>query len=712
MRGKEQDTRRPFGRVLSGQVPAVLWAAAGGLTIVYWRLSAALVQPFWCGMTGEHALGAVLAWCIYAITVFALMQAALLPAMMVFRGRAWRLSLTPVAASLALVALRALIGAYTQPDFPASPWLGVAGFAAAAAFFALLGVLRLIPAWLSALLLFGAVLAGMFALEVFGRFFVLAQDHVAFARTAGRAWMVLVLLAGTVMLFGGRAPARRQAFRLAALTAVACVTPWAVVELPAVLRPPRDAVHPNIVLITPDAMRADYLSAYGGHVETPTFDSLAGRGVRFDRAYATSPHTGPSLFSLMYASYPPPAEPDEPMPEYFLRLSNLLADPSLPTFAEYLAEAGYVTAVLNGNDVLTDWSRRGEFLRGLDVSVELPLPPAEHSPWLEHFAFLRSILEPFFPEVSRAWPLDSTRRLTVYARSFIRLNHRRPFFLWVHFMDPHTPYSPPRAFRTGEETLDFWPPTADESIDWDPDPYADEFLQKDREARAEQARLLYEGEIRYVDHATGRILAMLERLGLDGKTYVCISSDHGEEFLDHGSMLHGQTFYDEVIRVPLIFAGPSVEHRQVDSVVSLIDVMPTLFRLARVPPAPEWEGEDLSPVLRDPSHALEEGRARYAWVNSLALGDHPAPAARMIVENGYKLIEEIESGNVMLFDLDEDPRETVDLSGELPDLADRLARRLREAAERAAERWAAFAAAAPDTDASAIEERLEALGYL
>jgi arylsulfatase A-like enzyme len=567
--------------------------------------------------------------------------------------------------------------------------------------------------WVSPVLLSGAVLSGICALEVFGRFFVLAADHVVFARTAGLAWMAVTFLAGSVLLFGSRLPTRLQLLRLAVLLVLVCVTPWAAVKLPAMLQIRPHPVHPNIVLLTCDAMRADYLSAYGGHVETPAMERLAERGARFDRAYAAAPHTGPSLFALVHADYPPTRYPDESITEYYHRLGHMFSLISGRTFAERLADAGYVTAVLNGNEVLTDWSRRGEFLRGLDVSVEIPYPPARHPPWFDWFPFLRSALEAFFPEIGRAWPLDSTRRLTTYARSFIRLNHRKPFFLWVHFMDPHSPYNPPKAFRTGEELLDFWPPDEGERVDWEPDPHLDTFLRKDEEKRIEEARLLYEGEIRYVDHAIGKILSTLNRLGLEGNTYVCLSADHGEEFLDHGSILHGRSYYQEVIRVPLVVAGPTIEGRRVDSVVSLIDLMPTLFHLTHVTPAPEWEGEDFSAMLRGPVNDMEEPRARCAWNNGLGHGSDPAPAARMIVQNGYKLIEEIETGDRLLFNLDADPAEQNDLSKEQPELAERMMRALHETAARAAERWnAAPAAEGSEAASSETQEKLEALGYL
>ena len=250
-------------------------------------------------------------------------------------------------------------------------------------------------------------------------------------------------------------------------------------------------------------------------------------------------------------------------------------------------------------------------------------------------------------------------------------------------------------------------------MDWRPDPHLDVFLRKEEEKRIDEARLLYEGEIRYVDHAIGQILSTLNRLGLDDNTYVGLSADHGEEFLDHGSILHGCTFYNEVIRVPLILAGPSIEPRRVDSVVSLIDLMPTLFQLAHVNRPMEWEGEDFSPMLRGPVNDTQEPRARCAWNNSLGLGWEPAPAARMLVHKNYKLIETIETGERLLFDLDADPAEQNDLSKAHPELAERMTRELHETTSRAAGRWnAAPAAEGSGAAGSDTREKLEALGYL
>jgi arylsulfatase A-like enzyme len=180
----------------------------------------------------------------------------------------------------------------------------------------------------------------------------------------------------------------------------------------------------------------------------------------------------------------------------------------------------------------------------------------------------------------------------------------RPFFLFLHFYDPHWHYDPPadalQLFETSYagKLTGVW----------------QDFSKRDRASLspADLAHLLalYDGEIRYVDQELGRLFAHLKRRGLDKSTLVVVTSDHGEEFLDHGSWEHQKTLYEEVVRIPLLVRGPGVPVRREPAQVSLLDVAPTILEWAGVPRPANQQGRSLlGPVAARPAYGETEHTA-------------------------------------------------------------------------------------------------------
>jgi arylsulfatase A-like enzyme/tetratricopeptide (TPR) repeat protein len=287
---------------------------------------------------------------------------------------------------------------------------------------------------------------------------------------------------------------------------------------------------PNVVVITIDTLRADHVGSYGAkNVETPTLDALAARGVRFSQAIAPVPLTLPSHTSILTGRTPAHHgvrnNPEFVVPE------------SVPTLAEQFRAGGYETAAFVSGYPL---SRAFGLARGFDVYDDRFRREDGEAPYTERRGD-RTVA------AVRAW---FGRRQQDQSG--------RPYFLWVHFFDPHRPYDPPPPFR-------------------------DRFADRP-----------YDGEIAFVDAQVRELLALTgDPAGQ--RTIILVAADHGEGLGEHGEPTHGLFIYDSTIRVPLIVAGPGVPAgRVVESTVSLVDVTPTLLELARRPALANVDGRSLA----------------------------------------------------------------------------------------------------------------------
>lgn len=416
---------------------------------------------------------------------------------------------------------------------------------------------------------------------------------------------------------------------------------------------------PNVLLYLVDTLRADHLGAYGYHRPvSPHVDALAREGLRFTRAYAASGWTRTSVASLLTGL--------SPVDHRVLGREDALPR-ALPTLAERLARAGWETVGFSSNDNV---SPHFGFDRGFGRFVELAGPRANDGDAAEiHDAVLH-------------W-----------------LGNRdagRPFFAYVHTIDPHDPYSPPEPYRsrfaprrrTALERVD--PVEIRAALAADPEltPAA---IRDDFEA-------LYDGEIAYGDAHFGALLAELRRRGLYDETLIVFLSDHGEEFLDHGLWGHGHTLYHELLRVPLIvrFPGPSRPAVR-EAPVQLVDLAPSL--LAWLGLAPGASADLLRGVAdtRDqPFVALL--RMDGIGVASVLHGDHHL-VSRDLGDPRASLL---------LFDLRGDPAEARDVSATSPLLAGFLLGHLREQLARL-EADSPAPTAAIDAE---LAGRLRALGYV
>jgi arylsulfatase A-like enzyme len=405
---------------------------------------------------------------------------------------------------------------------------------------------------------------------------------------------------------------------------------------------------PDIVLIVIDTLRADHLPFYGYQRDTASFLSeLATRSVVFENAYATSSWTAPSTASIFTS-----LQPVQHRVLTGLRATEKLRedDPTLDfdripeavdTLPEVLRAAGYRTFGVTDN---LNIDREQGFDRGFEWFVNFHYETGER---------VNRQLEEWQDDIEAA----------------------DPYFLYVHYMDPHRPY----RLRTS------LPPPPDED---------------------ETRILAYDSEIAYVDR---RIRELFDRFEWKEDTVLIVTADHGEGLGSHGVIGHGVNLYQEALRVPLLIHHPAeLRPARIRQNVSLIDILPTIRALAGLPPDPRDEGVDLLSVLRG-EHTLEE---RPVFGHVLTRYKTAAPdddrTVRAAVVGSWKYLS-TKPGGEELYDLARDPGESTDLSQQSPDLVERLRREL-EHFEGTSRRLEADPRSLP-LDA-ALQEHLEALGYV
>lgn len=462
---------------------------------------------------------------------------------------------------------------------------------------------------------------------------------------------------------------RARTWRWLAVPVLVIVAAWLGDRAYRGATPVRKQADPNrasVLLIVIDTLRVDRLGCYGSDLRTtPRLDTFAAQAVRFEQAYAHAPWTLPSFASLLTSLSPPQHGAGGPMSA----LRGLRR--GVRTVAECFRDAGYATASI--------------------VNVDY-LGPA--------FGLTRGFEHVDFEAYPQNEQVRDAMRTTDAALKWLAEPSHRPFFLMVHYFDPHLVYAPPPEFRRR-----FALPQDQEEASWvfgtreQMFEYRKKRVAFDR-VTIRRAEALYNGEVAYTDQQVGRLLDGLGELGLAKSTVVVITADHGEEFLDHGGFEHGHTLYNELVRVPLLLRYPGLERPiVVGSAVGHIDVAPTVCALAEVPPATGFAGRSLVPVIerRDDSE-LALVLAGNTW----------GAALRGWLAGGHKLIDR--QPGAELYNIRQDPAETNDLSKAAPDLVRQLSAAMGAAFELFAAQ-VADEAPAPVLTPDEID-RLRSLGYV
>jgi arylsulfatase A-like enzyme len=400
--------------------------------------------------------------------------------------------------------------------------------------------------------------------------------------------------------------------------------------------PPR-----NLILISLDTLRPDHLSCYGHARETsPAIDALAARGVRFADASSSAPWTLPAHTTMFTGLYPS----HHGVKDYSHRLPA-----ESVTLAEILAARGFQTwAVINTWNIADP---RFEIFQGFAP---------------EHLRYVKEAV----PGASGGQVILNTgAEVEKTARELLlQRDPARPFFLFAHFYDAHTDFTPDPEYR--ERFVSSYPGKLDGSTGQLMAIRAQGLRLGESDLRF--LRELYEAEIRQLDDVLARFFEFLEEQDLDEDTLIVLTSDHGEEFQEHGGLLHGRTQYEELLRVPLILAGPGIPRgRVVEEPVGLIDLLPTILARFDFAPAAGLVGIDLAPAWSGGSlpQRVLFGEADH---NNVVDGKPVIDIKRMARLGSEKLHLDRLDGKVQLYDLSADPREQRDLSATSPERVELL----------------------------------------
>jgi arylsulfatase A-like enzyme len=433
---------------------------------------------------------------------------------------------------------------------------------------------------------------------------------------------------------------------------------------------------PNVLLIVVDALRADRLECYGYSRQTsPILNALAQEGVLFTDDMSQGAETVVAVPTLLTGR-----RPREHGVLWARRGDKVWMGPGLrlPTLATILKEKGYTTAAVSGNPLV-----------GPSIGVERGFDSFDQRAGKVY-----------------TWLHASGVDINACAYDWLRTYRpeKGPFFLYLHYIDPHNQYRPPSPFcvfgRPGYTPQD---DVLNKDMNDVSDPHFDkrvtrEMLLKHGVSEADVDRLsdLYDGEVLSADHYIGAFLERLKKEGLYDNTIIVVTADHGESFMDHRNLEHGGSLYQELIRVPLIIKAPGIRGGQeVGDLVETVDVAPTILAAAGITPDVTISGRSFYEQLKSGKPINDE----------VGMAELPAKKMYAVRVGKLKLIEGPDQ--VELYDLAQDPHELRDLASARPDEVKRLKGVLRELL-----RTHPPAAEGTEPASQREIEALKALGYL
>jgi len=419
---------------------------------------------------------------------------------------------------------------------------------------------------------------------------------------------------------------------------------------------PREPARPNIIVFLVDTLRRDRLGAYGNpRGLTPSFDRFAAEAVLFERATAQAPWTVPTVASLFTGLEPT---------QHGANASGAVLVPQATTIAELLERAGYQRVAFVGSAAV---GRHNGYDQGFERYEEFEAPPGCVGPGSNVV-------------------LDRLERWLAAPRD------GRPLFLYVHTVDPHAPYTPPRRFRRfAQRGSSPGGITAAELVP----------------ARVEEARGLYDGEVAFADESFGRFVDLLRRHGLYDESLIVFVADHGEQFLEHRGWRH-RTLHGEVLNIPLAIKLSASAHAapaRVAEPVYQVDLLPTLAELTGIAVPEHVHGRSLLPLLLS-----GQGRPAASRGPTFGYVDRWHMTFFSVFVAPYKLIWRWHKRHreVELYDVARDPAELQDLAGGQPVVREYLKQVILEQRAGAAPLFAQPA----DAPSAELTERLEALGYV
>lgn len=335
----------------------------------------------------------------------------------------------------------------------------------------------------------------------------------------------------------------------------------------------------NVLLLTVECLRADHMHFLGySRWTTPILDKLSAKSLTFSNAMVTFPWTPASFKSLLTSRYPLMDGGIVSIPKGIKTLPQVLKEHNYHTGA-FIPE-GWLSKLFNYDRGFEDFHsgirRGGKRLAKIENSVKGLFNKQEQGAAKEQKRKAQGRLQETFRHykdfIKQIYP-PNARFATAKAKSWIRDNQDDPFFLLLHYKDPHEPCYPGLkaslkhgidSIRVNMRSMMCHATRKPGKID---------LSERDIQMLID----LYDEEIRIVDRSIGDLLNTLRELGLLDDTYVIITGDHGQQFMEHGEFGHGLELYNEVLNVPLLIFGPNIKRERVDTPVSLIDLPPTVL---------------------------------------------------------------------------------------------------------------------------------------
>ena len=420
-------------------------------------------------------------------------------------------------------------------------------------------------------------------------------------------------------------------------------------------RLPTPAPRPHVLLISLDACRADHLSAYGYARNTsPFLKELAARGTLFKNAFCNTHGTTPSHATMLSSLY------QETHRIEYRAVEGDGGQEAVPTrvvlLPEVLKANGYVTLGVNDG---------GQMARA--------------------YGFDRGFVE--FDDAGGGIESGSAKLLEKIRRN---LASDGPIFAFLHTYSVHSPYLPPEPYRTMFGDFPHAIQITSEALF----PIANTAWRDLKPGDLDFLKTQYDGGIRFADDVLRRLFDALKAAGFLERAVVAVTADHGEEFVEHGGLLHRNHLYEELLKIPLILTGPGVPAGKVEEkLASLVDLAPTLLARAGIEPKVRMEGSDLlDPAFRGDTLFAQYGNLRY-----------------VLRTRQWKYILTTKPEGEELYDLNADPGEKTNLAQKEPDKARRYRKALEEWRNTRPDLGAASAKVALTPES---EKQLRALGYI
>jgi len=384
------------------------------------------------------------------------------------------------------------------------------------------------------------------------------------------------------------------------------------------------APSPNVIIVVSDALRRDHLGCYGYEkTTTPYLDAFARESSIFKNAYAQSPSTKPSIASLFTSKYPS---------QHKAIYNENSLNPEFLTLAEVLKEHRYVTAAFNENPMI---ELRFNYNQGFDQ-------------WNTN-------------DKRHKFTLASMKDFDDKIMTWLDTNYENPFFLYIHFIDPHNPYRAPMESTTQEKNENSTLGRMTEG----------KKLLKLKNGiliglfeGIDQLISLYDEEIKYVDSRFGQLMDKINQLGIMNNSMIIFLADHGEGFLDHGFFYHSYSVNAELINIPLLVHFPGgMKEVLPDVPVQQVDIFPTIMDVIGIEDDSfSFEGKSIF-KKRPPEAIIFSEHLRKGYGKGMQ---------QCVIKKNWKLIYSLETQTFNLYNLKLDPMEKTDRSKEFPSIAKQL----------------------------------------